>query len=66
VEYTSAGSRRRLQILCEDLDGHQLDVVEGLKPERRGARDAAYVVLHDKPQKEWLDWMPSIPIPPAS
>jgi len=24
------------------------------------------LVLHDKPQKEWLDWMPKIPIPPAS
>jgi len=30
------------------------------------ARDGTIFVLHDKPQKEWLDWMPKIPIPPAS
>ena|SRR5436190_7934539 len=30
------------------------------------AKDGTIFVLRDKPQKEWLDWMPKILIPPAS
>jgi paraquat-inducible protein B len=33
--------------------------VAGLMP----AKDGTIFALHDKPQKEWLDWMPKIPPP---
>lgn len=28
------------------------------------AKNGTIFLLHDKPQKEWLEWMPKIPIPP--
>jgi paraquat-inducible protein B len=30
------------------------------------AKDGMIFVLHDKPEKEWLEWAPKIPIPPGS
>lgn len=35
-------------------------------PDSPPAKDGTIFPLHDKPQKEWLDWRPKIPIPPAS
>ena len=28
-------------------------------------KDGALFLLHEKPQPEWLDWLPKIPIGPA-
>jgi paraquat-inducible protein B len=30
------------------------------------AKDGTIFLLHDKPQKEWLEWTPTIPIPPPN
>ena len=35
-------------------------------PKSLPAKDGTIFLLHDKPQKEWLEWMPKIPIPPAN
>ena len=29
-------------------------------------KDGTLFLLHEKPQLEWLDWLPKIPVPPAS
>jgi len=35
-------------------------------PRSPPAKDGTIFVLHDKPEKEWLSWMPKIPIPAAT
>jgi paraquat-inducible protein B len=35
-------------------------------PKSLPAKDGTIFLLHDKPQKEWLEWMPKIPIPPSN
>jgi paraquat-inducible protein B len=35
-------------------------------PKSLPAKDGTIFLLHDKPQKEWLEWMAKIPIPPAN
>jgi paraquat-inducible protein B len=30
------------------------------------AKDGTFFLLHDKPQNEWLEWRPKIPVAPAS
>jgi paraquat-inducible protein B len=35
-------------------------------PQDKPARNGTVFPLHDKPQKDWLKWMPRIPIPPES
>ncbi len=35
-------------------------------PRSPPAKDGTIFVLHDKPEKEWLSWLPKIPIPAAT
>jgi len=35
-------------------------------PKSLPAKDGTIFLLHTKPQKEWLEWMPKIPIPPGN
>ncbi len=35
-------------------------------PKAQPAKDGTVFQLYDKPQKEWLEWTPAIPIPPES
>ena len=34
-------------------------------PGAPAARDGTLFLLHDKPQPEWLEWRPKVPVPPA-
>jgi paraquat-inducible protein B len=34
-------------------------------PKSPPVKDGTTFILHDKPQKEWLEWSPKIPIPPG-
>jgi len=63
------GLFRGLEINIESLRTLVAGGIAFTTPDDPGAppvKDGALFLLHDKPQNEWLEWRPKIPIAPAS
>jgi paraquat-inducible protein B len=62
------GLFRGLEVNVESLRSLVTGGISFATPDDSGAppaKDGALFLLHDKPQAEWLDWRPKIPLAPA-
>lgn len=65
----SLGLFRGLEVNVESLRALVAGGIAFATPEDPGSppvKDGTLFLLHEKPQLEWLDWLPKIPVPPAS
>ena len=63
------GLRKGVEISLESLRSLVVGGIAFATPEdprNPPAKDGTIFVLHDKPEKEWLSWLPRIPIPAAT
>ena len=62
------GLFRGLEVNVESLRALVAGGIAFATPEDAGGapvKDGTLFLLHEKPQLEWLDWLPKIPVPPA-